>query len=80
MTVGETLTLTCAINAGDTSNVEWKNPSGFVMFFNHNKGQKRFNYVYGRICAVYTYMQYHTVQYQDVTWSMFESVFHWDAI
>ncbi|XP_046907837.1 cytotoxic and regulatory T-cell molecule isoform X2 [Hypomesus transpacificus] len=44
VTVGETLTLTCAINAGDTSNVEWKNPSGFVMFFNHNKALKDSRY------------------------------------
>ncbi|XP_062341066.1 cytotoxic and regulatory T-cell molecule isoform X5 [Osmerus eperlanus] len=42
--VGETLTLTCAINAGDTSNVEWTNPSGFVMFFNHNKALKDSRY------------------------------------
>uniref|UniRef100_UPI003AB0A32E uncharacterized protein isoform X2 n=1 Tax=Centroberyx gerrardi TaxID=166262 RepID=UPI003AB0A32E len=37
---GATLTLTCPITNAHRSHVEWKDPKGYVMFFNHNKALK----------------------------------------
>uniref|UniRef100_A0A667ZEJ0 Ig-like domain-containing protein n=1 Tax=Myripristis murdjan TaxID=586833 RepID=A0A667ZEJ0_9TELE len=37
---GKTLTLRCPITNAHQSHVEWKNPKGYVMFFNHNKALK----------------------------------------
>nr|XP_015193211.1 PREDICTED: cytotoxic and regulatory T-cell molecule [Lepisosteus oculatus] len=34
---GETLVLNCTVDSGDRSHLEWKNPRGFVVFFNNMK-------------------------------------------
>lgn len=36
---GENLSLSCPVTNADKTNVDWKNPEGFVMFFNHNQGE-----------------------------------------
>ncbi|KAM4619961.1 cytotoxic and regulatory T-cell molecule [Polymixia lowei] len=41
---GMTLTLKCPIRNAHMTNVEWKNPKGYVMFFNHNKALKNKRY------------------------------------
>uniref|UniRef100_A0A3B4XX06 Ig-like domain-containing protein n=1 Tax=Seriola lalandi dorsalis TaxID=1841481 RepID=A0A3B4XX06_SERLL len=37
---GQTLNLSCPITNAHKTNVDWKNPQGFLMFFNHNKALK----------------------------------------
>ncbi|XP_005753234.1 cytotoxic and regulatory T-cell molecule [Pundamilia nyererei] len=37
---GENLSLSCPVTNADKTNVDWKNPKGFVMFFNHNQALK----------------------------------------
>ncbi|XP_044078620.1 cytotoxic and regulatory T-cell molecule isoform X2 [Siniperca chuatsi] len=37
---GQTVNLRCPITNVHKTNVDWKNPEGYVMFFNHNKGIK----------------------------------------
>ncbi|XP_031600488.1 cytotoxic and regulatory T-cell molecule [Oreochromis aureus] len=37
---GETLSLSCPVTNADKTNVDWKNPEGFVMFFNRNQALK----------------------------------------
>ena len=36
---GQTLNLSCPISNPHKTTVEWKNPKGYIMFFNHNKGE-----------------------------------------
>ncbi|XP_067350925.1 cytotoxic and regulatory T-cell molecule isoform X1 [Channa argus] len=40
VTKGQTVHLRCPITKAHETNVEWKNPQGFVMFFNDNKALK----------------------------------------
>ncbi|XP_022601720.1 cytotoxic and regulatory T-cell molecule isoform X2 [Seriola dumerili] len=37
---GQTLNLSCPLTNAHKTNVDWKNPHGFLMFFNHNKALK----------------------------------------
>ncbi|KAL3971419.1 protein TALPID3 [Sarotherodon galilaeus] len=37
---GEKLSLSCPVTNADKTNVDWKNPEGFVMFFNRNQALK----------------------------------------
>ncbi|XP_020501723.1 cytotoxic and regulatory T-cell molecule isoform X2 [Labrus bergylta] len=37
---GQTVHLKCPITDAHLTNVEWKNPDGFIMFFSHNKGEE----------------------------------------
>lgn len=36
---GQTLILSCPLTNGHKTNVDWKNPKGFIMFFNNSKGE-----------------------------------------
>lgn len=37
---GQTLTLSCPITNDGKDQADWKNPEGFVMFFNRNRGEQ----------------------------------------
>lgn len=44
VTKGQTITLKCPGVDAHQNNVEWKNPDGFIMFFNKNKGDKEISH------------------------------------
>ncbi|KAK9536019.1 hypothetical protein VZT92_005841 [Zoarces viviparus] len=37
---GQTLSLSCPLTNAHMTNVDWKNPQGYIMFFNHNQALK----------------------------------------
>lgn len=36
---GQTVDLSCPITKAHQTNVEWKNPEGYIMFFKHTTGE-----------------------------------------
>lgn len=48
MEKGQTLTLKCPITNARKNHAEWKNPDGYIMFFNNNRGE------HDRSCASIT--------------------------
>lgn len=36
---GQTLSLTCPLTNAHKTNVDWKNPEGYIMFFNAERGE-----------------------------------------
>ncbi|XP_038564879.1 cytotoxic and regulatory T-cell molecule isoform X2 [Micropterus salmoides] len=46
---GQTLILSCPLTNGHKTNVDWKNPKGFIMFFNNSKGMKDKRYTINKL-------------------------------
>lgn len=49
---GQTLNLSCPVTNAHKTNVDWKNPDGYIMFFNRNQGEDHI------LCASITQQQY----------------------